>query len=338
MKTILHILNTGEYSGAENVVVTIIENYANEYRGIYMSLKGPIEEIVKRKSIAFYGVSKLSVGEIRTAIDKLRPDVIHAHDFTAGILAAVAAKKIPVISHLHNNVPWMKKISLKSFFYRLCIWRFQKILAVSDSVFDECWYGSRMRKKGICIGNPIDLKRIRGQKQKRIETNLLFVGRLAEQKNPLEFLEIVRELKNMNVPVKARMLGQGVLKEKCQDYISNYRLDDCVTMQGFVDCPYDYMNEGEILVMPSRWEGFGLVAVEALAFGMPVIGNPVGGLPGIVTEKCGLLSFDRSRKVKEISMLLSQKEYYGNKSKAALQQADKLENMNTYMKKIYSAY
>lgn len=338
MKTILHILNTGEYSGAENVAITIISNYTEDYRGIYMSLQGPIRQVLKKNGIEFYGVKKLSTGAIREAVNQLHPDVIHAHDFTASILAAAATKKIPVISHLHNNVPWMKKPSVKSFLYRSCIGRLKKILAVSDSVLEECWYGETLKKKSICIGNPIDLKRIRSQKCDEIRTDLLFVGRLTEQKNPLEFLEIVRELKNQKISVQARMLGQGALREKCQDYIIRYHLEDCVKLQGFVDRPYDYMNKGEILVMPSNWEGFGLVAVEALAFGMPVVGNPVGGLPGIVTDDCGLLAFDRAKKVREISMLFGESGYYRKKSEAALRQADQLENINAYMRKIYSVY
>lgn len=59
-KTVLHILNTGEYSGAENVAITIIKNYPNYLQGIYMSRNGSISEILANEKICYYGVDKLS--------------------------------------------------------------------------------------------------------------------------------------------------------------------------------------------------------------------------------------------------------------------------------------
>ena len=65
MKTIVHVLNTGSYSGAENVVIQIIkkmnEFYPNQYRMIYMARKGPIEERLKKENIdtiSFLGVDE----------------------------------------------------------------------------------------------------------------------------------------------------------------------------------------------------------------------------------------------------------------------------------------
>ena len=46
---------------------------------------------------------------LKKAIEKIQPDIIHAHDFTAGILAASLINRIPIINHLHNNSPWLKK-------------------------------------------------------------------------------------------------------------------------------------------------------------------------------------------------------------------------------------
>lgn len=165
MKTILHILNTGEYSGAENVVITIIKNYSCQCRGIYMSRKGSIATILSNEKIEYYGVDELSITNIRHIVKLMHPDIIHAHDYTASILASIAVKKIPIISHLHNNVPWMKRRSFRSLLYRLVLPRLKKTLTVSDAVVSECWYANLLRKKAVCVGNPIDLQRIREKKK-----------------------------------------------------------------------------------------------------------------------------------------------------------------------------
>lgn len=338
MKTVLHILNTGEYSGAENVAVTIIKNYSADFHGIYMSRKGPIADVLEKEQIQYYGVDKLSKQSIQMAVRELRPDIIHAHDFTASTFAAVYVKNVPIISHLHNNVPWMKHISIRSLAYGLVIGRIKTILVVSESVIQECWYRKIMRRKAICMGNPIDLKRIYKKKTYEISTQLLFVGRLTEQKNPLEFLKIVNELfKDGNV-VSATMLGSGELDETCRLYVQKNGLEQIVHMKGFVENPYDYMNQGAILVMPSQWEGFGLVAVEALAFGVPVVANPVGGLTGIVDDSCGLLSMKHEEKVIELKKLLDNSEYYRKKSSAAKKRADEIENIELYMERLNQIY
>lgn len=338
MKTILHILNTGEYSGAENVAITIIKNYSCNCHGIYMSRQGNIANILADEKIEYYGVDQLSIHSIQQVVELTHPDIIHAHDYTASILASVGMKGIPVISHLHNNVPWMKTVSVRSLLYKLVLPKIKKVLAVSDAVVNECWYAERLRQKAVCIGNPIDLNRIRGKKRKNNLYELIFVGRLTAQKNPLEFLDIMSKLVADGENVSAVMLGHGELETECKQFIREHALNDNVTMAGFVDHPYDYMNEGAILVMPSLWEGFGLVAVEALAFGVPVVANPVGGLTDIVTQDCGYLAQAEEDKIAEIKRLLGDRDYYNRKSNAAKQRASEIENINTYMERLEKIY
>ena len=338
---IVHLLNTNSFSGAENVAIQIIENSDEQNEAYYCSPQGKIEEILKKRGVRYLPVKKLCVKEIRRIIGEIKPDVIHAHDFRAGLLAILASKKrVPVVSHLHNNCPWLKKIGVKSLLFRYIAANCSVLLTVSKSVMDEFVFGKRFADKTVVIGNPIDVKMIRNNIDPNgpSEYDLVFCGRLTEQKNPGLFLEIVKRLSSSFPHLKAIMLGDGELRAEVNETIGRLGLENTVTIAGFVDDPVSYMARSRILAITSSWEGFGLVAVEALAAGKPVVASNVGGLPTIVNDRCGALCEGADDFVAEISKLLSDDEYYSSKCSEALSRANELNNLERYMQDINKAY
>ena len=83
------------------------------------------------------------------------------------------------------------------------------------------------------------------------------------------------------------------------------KLENNVVLVGFQKDPYSIMKGAKILLLPSKWEGFGLVTVETLALGLPVVCSSVGGLPNIVNDACGRLCETQTEFVKEIFRLLN---------------------------------
>ena len=90
--------------------------------------------------------------------------------------------------------------------------------------------------------------------------------------------------------------------------------------------------------MPSRWEGFGLAAVEALALGKPVIATGVGGLPGFIDESCGKICSSKDEFIQESYYLLKDINYYQKKSQGAVFRANKLDNISKYIRNIEVIY
>lgn len=158
-KRILHILNSNSYSGAENVVITIIENMKDTYDCAYFSPTGSISKVLAEKDIPYIAVEKLSVRTIQKAIADFRPNLIHAHDFRAGMLSCLTGTHIPIINHLHNNSPWLKSFSTWTIAYAFCCRKFDRILTVSASIMDEFIFGKYFRNKTKIVGNPVDLKK-----------------------------------------------------------------------------------------------------------------------------------------------------------------------------------
>ena len=100
-----------------------------------------------------------------------------------------------------------------------------------------------------------------------------------------------------------------------------------------------YMKYGKILLLPSKWEGYGLVAVEALAFGVPVVCSGVGGLTDIINDRCGKICGNEiDLYVDEILHLLSEKKYYIEKSSNAKNRAYELNNITEYIQTLDNIY
>ena len=122
--------------------------------------------------------------------------------------------------------------------------------------------------------------------------SLLYVGRLAIEKGVDTLLEACRLLTDAALPYRLRIVGSGPLEASCRSLAAALDLTGQVEFVGAIARPglgamYRWSN---IVCVPSLSEPFGLVALEALAAGRPVIASRVGGLPFIVEDgKTGAL-------------------------------------------------
>jgi glycosyltransferase involved in cell wall biosynthesis len=106
--------------------------------------------------------------------------------------------------------------------------------------------------------------------------NLLFVGRFDRQKGLDLLLRVMRRLQD--APIRLYVIGSSVLNAQAMQPPHN------VTMLGWLprDSLHTYYAAADGLVVPSRWEGFGLVAIEAMRAGTAVIASDRGALPELV--------------------------------------------------------
>ncbi len=378
---VMHVLNTGGYSGAENVAIELINMTRGNVDSVYVSPQGSIRGYLEENDIKFLPVKKTGLFEIRRAIGLLKPDIIHAHDFNASVVSAIAApRSISVISHIHQSPPWMKKRNLRTVVYEMCSARYSKILAVSDSIIKDSVFGKKIAGKTVIIGNPINTEKIRclaatevagrkadteqkketteqkivtaGQKketpaQNKTDTtqgkstyryDIVFFGRLSAPKDPLEFVEIVRNLRDQYPHISAAMIGDGDLRPQVESRIEEYGLRNTITLTGFLKNPFPVLDRGKILCMPSLWEGYGLGAVEAMALGKPVVCSGAGGLINIVDESCGAICKGTEEYITAISELLQNSGIYTEKSRNAREKADILGDLKEYCTKINRIY
>ncbi len=339
-KKVLHVLKSDSFSGAENVVITICRKLNTEYDFAYASVKGAIEKWLHKNQIRYYPMSRFAAAELKEIVREYRPDIIHAHDFSASVLSVCCGGKTRIISHLHNNPPWIMRWNIKSVLYLLIRSKLSRILLVSEAIQNEAVFLGKRDRKIVLMGNPVDDAYIRRMAESYAADNydILFLGRLTRQKNPQRFIRIIREIRRQGTDVKAVMAGAGDLAGECRQLIKESGLENNITLAGFCENPYPYIKHSRMLLITSDWEGYGLVAVEALILNVPVIAYRAGGLTAVLSRYPEALCDSEQEICDKAIKLLKDRKYYDEFKNHIINNRNKLKNIDTYMEHMSSIY
>lgn len=107
---------------------------------------------------------------------------------------------------------------------------------------------------------------------------MLSVGRMTPQKKYLRFLDVLARLKADGYSFIWHVLGTGYEYEDIVEKIHALGLEDCVSLDGVTENPYKYMKNCDLFVLPSGWEGFPTVTVEAKILDCAVLATDVSGI------------------------------------------------------------
>ena len=116
------------------------------------------------------------------------------------------------------------------------------------------------------------------------------IGRFTEQKDQLTFLKSLNLVKD-KIKFEARIVGRGELKNKLQDYIKKNNLKNSVKILNFTNNPYPYINQADLFVLSSKYEGLPNVILESLVLKKFVISSScrTGPKEILLNGKGGLL-------------------------------------------------
>lgn len=194
-------------------------------------------------------------------------------------MSAAWRQKRRVIAHAHNSSSGNQTLQ------NIC----RPLLGVFAGRWLACsrtaarfMFGERTAQKAEIIPNLIDAKRFAYDPELRQRTRkklglqdedfaLIHVGRLDWEKNPKELLEIFRGIRVREPRARLLSIGSGPMEGEVHQYARQLGIDESVGFLGRQEDIVPYLQAADVFVLPSVYEGFGIVAVEAQAAGLPCV-------------------------------------------------------------------
>jgi len=284
----------------------------------------------------------MGVFEVSQAIKENNPDIIHAHDMSASFFASLCNHRIPLISHMHTVIQFKGKQKLYTCLYYLASMKFKHIFWVSQQALDEYLFSKAIRRKSSVLYNIIDPYQL----AKKIELDkvdhsfeIIYLGRLSYPKNPERLIHILEMIIKERPNTKIAVIGNGDFESYVNERIASDTFKNNIFYFGFLSNPYKILAHSSVMIMTSRFEGTPMVALEAIALGVPIVSTPVGGLPYVVREGVtGYLSNNDGVIVRRIIDILNNPELRDSMSRASLKLSEELNNKNKYKETIKDIY
>ena len=226
-------------------------------------------------------------------LSKKKIDILHSHlSYPAGFLGTIIQnrEKIPCVLTEHT---WIKKY-FRSSIHKLCVLYTLKhcgcIVAVSRALGENI---NRYCKRPVhVVPNVIDMNKFSVTDPGRMDnkTNIGILGGMGNYRKGLDILiKAVSLLKDMDLTV--HIGGDGKYLSTFRDMARKLDVDGKCIFYGEIkpENIQDFYSKLDFYVLPSRDETFGVVVVEAMASGLPVIATRCGGPEEIITEETGIL-------------------------------------------------
>lgn len=118
---------------------------------------------------------------------------------------------------------------------------------------------------------------------------IVTIGRLEPLKGTLDLLHIAKRLSDEKFNFKWFFVGDGVLMQFCQSFISENKISDKVVLIGNIDNPYPYLSNADLFVSGSKIETFGLSIIESLVLNIPVISLRYEAIDEVLNDSNGVV-------------------------------------------------
>jgi glycosyltransferase involved in cell wall biosynthesis len=242
------------------------------------------------------GLNAAALLKIARALIADHPDVVHTHNANIHHYGAVAAAlaRVPVVVNTRHT-----PISPKALMYRERHFRFARrftdaIAFVSNESRNSIVAGLRLEKKRTAViptAIPFECFLSKPACPLSALPRLRFgsLGRMDPQKGHPILIDAFALVLERIPHAELRIVGGGHLYRSLCDRVSSTGLSERVKIEGPTKDPAAFLQELDVFVLSSCWEGLPLVLLEAMAAGLPVVATRVGGIPDFLPEDVGWL-------------------------------------------------
>jgi len=343
-------------SDFECLIVTMYEG--NDYQELTKDLK--IANCNSHVKLSVLGKNTADYKEFYEIAHNYKPHIIHSHLFEAEIFSRWKILKNTIyFSHIHFNELQLKNLEFTTFFkkrnltnfyekkfilnkYKLCKNNF---IAISTDTEEYLKFVLPVSfdKSIYYIPNAIDYKAFYSNK---FETDYIpdyhfvSIGRLVENKNHVFLVDVIEELHKRKIMATLDILGEGSMMPDIEKRIMQKKLGNFIKLHGNVNNVQDYLKKASVYLHGATYEPFGLVLLEAMASGLPVVAlNGGGNKELIIKGKNGFL-IDKENPVlfaNKIVKIIEDKFLYKRMSEKANSFAEGYD-IKIYIKKLVALY
>ncbi|MCX7705584.1 MAG: glycosyltransferase, partial [bacterium] len=294
---IIYILPSKNIGGTERMLTMLadrINRYGFEPVIVTMQGKGHFHEVLSSHKIKYYVLDLkrnpfIAIIKAFYIFLKEKPCIVQSFLFSGNLFAKFLRFFFwkPLICSQRSTDNWKKPIhwQIEKMTDFLCCLLISNSAAGKKALIEKA---NIKPKKIIVIPNGIDIeeitKKLKPMERKQIHKDTLVgaVGNLRKAKGFDILITAASIVSKKRKDIKFVILGGGEQQSHLEALIKTLKLTENVSLCGFVENVYNYMVEFDMVVIPSRWEGFPVVALEAMVCGKPVIATDVGDLSEVV--------------------------------------------------------
>lgn len=227
-----------------------------------------------------------------------KADLIHVHVLTRMGLVAYQQKRLHGIPYIITE-HWSRYLPGNDYsgFWRK-LWtkrivRRAKVVTTASEVLAQAMQGHGLKNAHyLVLPNVVDTNLFKPIPHHNEVPKIVHVSCFEDQsKNISGLLDALKLMKDKGDAFQAVLIGEGMDLEAMQQRAAILGLNDCIRFTGLLQgqALVDELATGDFFVLPSHYETGGIVLLEAMACGLPVVATHVGALPEIVDESNGLL-------------------------------------------------
>jgi glycosyltransferase involved in cell wall biosynthesis len=308
---VLHIIPNLKKGGAERLTLDIcrsLQKKGVDVRLVYLEdinhyhyLTNDIKTKLISASVSLSILRKpeINVNELQQFIEEFQPDIIHTHLFKSEIVSRHCYfPRAKWFTHIHDNIIQLNnwtfptiptKVNITNFYEKKLLFNLYKknggthFIAISNHTKE---FINKVQKtySVTLIYNAIDSKRflkknlnLTENKNSEKSINIINIGSYLKKKNQLFLLEIVNYLKQHRFQVQCSFLGDGPLKQEVEERAKEMNIYNQCQFLGNVENVEEYLWKSDVYVHTATYEPLGLVILEAMAAGLPVVTLDGGG-------------------------------------------------------------